>query len=625
MFDRKEAKKHARGRLKKHYWIFVAACLIASFIGVEYALSLSIVKTAVNDGGKVISEIGNGRYGYLLDLIYSEEPEKDDDAIDVFAQVASKNPDKGKEISDGIVEKNKNSQNRYLRTIEMGRQAGVFAEIANTISSGSVFVSIFTGIHSIIGNENGAVIVFIVLSILVLLFVWAYIFNVYKAVYRRAFLEGLVYEKVSIKSFIHFIRVKKYFKAATTVLLTSFFKTLWGFTIAGGFIKYFSYFLVPYIVAENPDISPRDAIKLSQSMMNGHKFECFKMKLSFIGWYILEGLSLGTVGIFFLNPYQETFFTEYYSYLRTEAKKNGIENAELLNDEYLYRKAEPEKLQEAYSDIVKLSEKPEPAKAPVNAVWRFFANIFGIVPFYSKVEQEYSEANLRKVKINSFKSRLAGEAYPGRLNPIPEKMKVKEVTFLNYNRHYSICSLVLMFFLFSFFGWFWEVCFHLVQDGEFVNRGILHGPWLPIYGSGGLMILLLLNKLRSKPVIEFLVSILLCGVVEYFTGYFLEEMYGERWWDYSGYFMNIDGRVCAEGLLVFGIGGAVFVYFIAPLTDNIFRKIRLRYIIPICAVLMIAFVTDQIYSSVHPNIGAGITEYEIPDGYTGNTERFNTD
>ena len=166
--------------------------------------------------------------------------------------------------------------------------------------------------------------------------------------------------------------------------------------------------------------------------------------------------------------------------------------------------------------------------------------------------------------------------YPGRLNPIPEKQKDSRLESLNYRRHYSICSLIILFFMFAFIGWAWEVVFHLVSEGRFVNRGMLHGPVIPIYGSGGIMALIFLNKLRHKPVLCFGVSMLVCGVMEYTTGALVEHFTGQRWWDYSGYFLNINGLVCAEGLFVFGIGCMITVCLAAPLTDNLLRKIRLK-------------------------------------------------
>ena len=72
------------------------------------------------------------------------------------------------------------------------------------------------------------------------------------------------------------------------MLLLSIYQTLWDITIIGGMIKHYSYLMVPFIVAENPDISPNTAIKLSRQMMKGHKWEYFLNDLTFLGWYFLR-------------------------------------------------------------------------------------------------------------------------------------------------------------------------------------------------------------------------------------------------------------------------------------------------------------------------------------------------
>jgi uncharacterized membrane protein len=137
---------------------------------------------------------------------------------------------------------------------------------------------------------------------------------------------------------------------------------------------------------------------------------------------------------------------------------------------------------------------------------------------------------------------------------------------------------------------------------------MLHGPWLPIYGSGGVLVFILLKKLREKPVCEFCAIVILCGFVEYFSSYFMEIAHdGQRWWNYSGYFLNLNGRICAEGLLVFGLAGMGGVYFLAPLFDNLFRKINHKLLITVCVAISLLFVADTVYSSKNPNTGKGIS------------------
>lgn len=191
--------------------------------------------------------------------------------------------------------------------------------------------------------------------------------------------------------------------------------------------------------------------------------------------------------------------------------------------------------------------------------------------------------------------------------PIPKSRKWIQA---DYNRNYSILSLILIFFTFSIIGWMWEVALHLFTNGEFVNRGTSYGPWLPIYGTGGVLVLIALKKLRDKPVRTFIATMVLCGIVEYFTSLFLEMSKGMRWWDYSGYFMNLNGRICLEGLIVFALGGCAAIYIIAPALDNLFKKIPKKYKITICAVLITLFLTDEAHSYFAPNVGKGITDYE---------------
>ncbi len=156
-------------------------------------------------------------------------------------------------------------------------------------------------------------------------------------------------------------------------------------------------------------------------------------------------------------------------------------------------------------------------------------------------------------------------------------------------------------------GWIWEVCLTLFSEGIFVNRGALFGPWLPIYGSGGVLILFLLQKVRNRPGITFILTMLICGIVEYGTALYLETFKHLKWWDYTGYFFNIHGRVCLEGLLFFGIGGLAFIYILAPFLVNIFRKWNSKLVKILCVFLVCFLICDFLYSSKHPNTGNGIT------------------
>ena len=508
-------------------------------------------------------------------------------------------------ITDEEVQKTKSGESNPV----LGRSRGVFASFVNGMTSGSIVITIMKAAQ-IVGMAADVILaVSIILALLVAFWVWFFLINMYQAVSRRIFLESRVYEKVTIQRMFVFFRVKRWRNVSVVMFMKSLFYTLWSLTIVGAIIKRYSYYMVPYIVAENPDIHWKDAITLSRKMMQGHKIECFTYELSFIPWNILGFFTLGIVSLFYVNPYKIATYSEYYAQLRALAKEQEIAGSHLMNDTYLFEKADTAVLVEAYQDIMELTKIQE-EKISLTGFRKFVANVFGITIINRKDEEKYEANEERKLKIQSVKEILAGRSYPGRLSVIQENQKNPRVEQIHYLRHYSIPSLILLFFIFSFIGWTWEVSLHLITDGVFVNRGVLHGPWLPIYGTGGVLILIILNKLREKPILEFFATVILCGFVEYFTAYYLEITHGgQKWWDYSGYFLNLHGRICAEGLLVFGIGGMAIVYAAAPLLDNYLRRIKYRYAVPLCIILLIAFSSDQIYSKKHPNMGKGITDY----------------
>ncbi len=494
-----------------------------------------------------------------------------------------------------------------------GQTRGVFAAIVSSISTGSIYDTIFSGINSLVNSTTVSLIIYILLSLIFAFAVWFFLGNIYTVVSRRIFLESRTYKKVSIQRFLYFFHVKKWVNISAVMFLKFLYNTLWYCVfIVGGIIKHYSYFLVPYIVAENPNISPRQAITLSRKMMYGHKFECFLLELSFLGWLLLRIVTFGLSGLFYSNTYQIATYSEYFVKLRTIAKQNNIEGSELLNDTYLYKKASISLINEKYAQEVKVLNGPKiEFKKPKNA-FEFILDFLGIS---LKRNEEDNQKNFEAIKYNKaklFEDSISQDIYPTRLFTLSEYTRNKKEETSNFMKKYSVLTLVLIFFIFAFIGWIWEVSLHLITTGQFINRGIMHGPWLPIYGSGGLLILTVLYKLRKKPVVQFFSAVVLCGIIEYFTAFFMELIHdGQKWWDYSGYFLNLHGRICAEGLLVFGLGGVAVVYLLAPMIDDQLAKVSKKILIPLAIALVSVFVVDNIYSSAHPNAGEGITSEPV--------------
>lgn len=122
----------------------------------------------------------------------------------------------------------------------------------------------------------------------------------------------------------------------------------------------------------------------------------------------------------------------------------------------------------------------------------------------------------------------------------------------------------LLFIIYSFAGWCMEVSCKLVETKRFINRGFLIGPVCPIYGTGAILVTLLLKEFTSMPVLLFFMAILICGILEYLTSFFMEKFFRLRWWDYSKKKFNINGRVCLDTIIPFGILGVIIMYVTNP-------------------------------------------------------------
>lgn len=134
--------------------------------------------------------------------------------------------------------------------------------------------------------------------------------------------------------------------------------------------------------------------------------------------------------------------------------------------------------------------------------------------------------------------------------------------------------LFLLFMIYSFLGWIMEVVCCFFASKKFINRGFLIGPYCPIYGFGATFITLFLTVISSKnPVFIFVTCILICSFLEYGTSYILEKIFHARWWDYSDKKFNLNGRICLETMVPFGILGLLIYYVTNPFISDILLKL----------------------------------------------------
>ena len=154
----------------------------------------------------------------------------------------------------------------------------------------------------------------------------------------------------------------------------------------------------------------------------------------------------------------------------------------------------------------------------------------------------------------------------------------------------------LLFITYAFLGWCIEVILKYIQFRRFINRGFLLGPWLPIYGWGALLITILLQKYDSDPIALFFLGIVVCSILEYSTSYILEKIFRARWWDYSTKKFNINGRICLDTMIPFGIGGVLIVCYINPILTSLYQVINNVTLNTIVLIIFVIFLIDNIVS-----------------------------
>lgn len=142
-----------------------------------------------------------------------------------------------------------------------------------------------------------------------------------------------------------------------------------------------------------------------------------------------------------------------------------------------------------------------------------------------------------------------------------------------------------------------EVTCKFIQYKKFINRGFLIGPYCPIYGWGALAITILLKRYMEDPLVLFVMSTIICSIIEYLTSYFMEKKYHARWWDYSNKKFNINGRICLETLIPFGILGVAIMYGTNPILFKLYNQIPQLVINILTVILFIGFIVDNIISS----------------------------
>lgn len=145
-------------------------------------------------------------------------------------------------------------------------------------------------------------------------------------------------------------------------------------------------------------------------------------------------------------------------------------------------------------------------------------------------------------------------------------------------------------------GYIYEVVFYYITMGVLNNWGILYGPYLPIYGVGAIL-LSMLKPLKNKPLLLFITSAVVTGLLEYVVGDISVNIFNQRLWDYRGLFLNINGLVCLRSILTFAIGSLILNYILLPIIDKYYNKKYYNY----TYIIIIIFIIDIVLSNLYRN------------------------
>lgn len=149
----------------------------------------------------------------------------------------------------------------------------------------------------------------------------------------------------------------------------------------------------------------------------------------------------------------------------------------------------------------------------------------------------------------------------------------------------------IWFIIYSFIGWTYETTLYSARQGRFVDSGMLYGCICPIYGLGALMVVFLFGGVQS-PVLVFIGAAVATCALEYVVSWVIERMFGARWWDYSDWPANINGRVSLFSGIAFGIMSTLLIKSLHPALVTVTASIPPRAEEIAAAALFLIFTVD---------------------------------
>lgn len=392
MWKRIELKKKARALLKQNYWKVISVCFIIAMLTTAYPVSTTFISL------QNVSVGGEPDAAFALDIPNSE----------IVLQTVSR-------VFEGVT----------LPGIS-GRVVSAAGQITIDMFSNhiSLFFNILRSVNAFLSEGIGAGLILAAAGLLLAFLYQIFINNLLLIGEKRFFMESHSYNKTMISKIFFLFKLRCLCRPAWIMFCRTLFQTLWNLTIVGGIIKHYEYSMIPFILAENPQISRRDAFFLSKQLTSHNKWKLFLLDLSFAGWVLLSVFTLGLLEFLFVNPYITACRSELYLFLRRNYVLSRSPRYERLNDSCLEHVPSEDEL------LIR--------------------------------KALYDDSNGPYTKISYF----APEQYPVFLFSVQPPLRAVRSP-VKTDRKYDICSMIFLFHAFSVFGWILEIMIHLLQNGTF--------------------------------------------------------------------------------------------------------------------------------------------------------------
>lgn len=308
MWKRKNLKDKAKKTVKNNYWTAVVLCFVITILTGEYGNSITGIWQS---GDSVLPDYVITQNQYLIENEISK---------DNIAEIQEKQ-EKIEEITKNLTE----NQLKMVNTIT--------SNLNSLTKSQKYIYKIWDAIELFIMNQNLLGIAYVLIAIIAILYI-ILLAEPLLVAERRYFIIASEKENTKMGVMKEIFKRKNWSNVAIIMFFKSFYNFLWYLTIIGGIIKTYEYRMIPYLLAENPDMNKKEAFARSKQMMKGNKWKTFILDLSFILWEILSTVTFGLLDILYVNPYKIATSVELYKTLKEnnnveEVSKNQVESQEI--------------------------------------------------------------------------------------------------------------------------------------------------------------------------------------------------------------------------------------------------------------------------------------------------------